>query len=99
MAEGYDYLYDCNTEKRLAIDKETGEALKSLLIEVPEGTFYVTPQQQRENAQKKERTNKKRLERKVTDETLGKYYFCGMYEKFKDLSPETLTKLIFLCTL
>lgn len=98
MAEGYKYICDSDTGEQFAIDRETGEVLKSVSLEVPEGTSYITPQQRRENEQKKKEQMRKRLSRKATDDALGRFYFCGIYEEFNDLSPETLAKLIYLCT-
>lgn len=103
MADGYNYICDGDTGERLAVDRETGEILKSISIEVPEGTTWITPQQKRENKKEEEKRQKKHLSRYVTNDKLGRFYWCRIYgdfttTNFRDLKSETVARLIYLCT-
>ena len=80
-----------------SINEESGEAkmLQAVLQEV--GTISYTPEQQEAYKKKKEAEQKRLLSRKA-NEPLGKYFFFTRQELFSNLSPETLTRFIYLAT-
>lgn len=81
----------------LAVDKTTGEVSHAIVCAVPEGSKIYTPAQQRAYEKLKEAQRKKYFAR-LSNSELGHYYFVSSAEKFKGLTPETVTRLIYLST-
>ena len=55
----YEAITDGATGKRYFINKDTGEATEAVTVEVPVGTVYYTPEQQKAYRKRKEREKEK----------------------------------------
>lgn len=64
---------------------------------MPVGSIYYTPEQQRNYKERKEREAEQALRREALC-PLGKFYFVLSEEQFQGVSPESVTRLIFLNT-
>lgn len=80
-----------------AVSHTTGEIVKTKWIEVPENSLIYTPDQLEIIKRKNEKAQKSYWQRK-SNKPLGRFYFILADEQFKDLSPETVTRLIYLNT-
>lgn len=81
----------------LAVNKNTGEVSETDTVCVPKGTFYSTPEQQKAYRQRKKSEQESYLHRK-NNEPLGDFFFIPIEECFNGISPETVTRLIYLNT-
>lgn len=92
---GYTYVETDNGS--VAIDEETGEVLPLNILYVPAGSHVFTPQAQRRNAEYKEQ-RRQFFKLKEQAAELGKFTFVSTFNDFRDLSPTTFTRLIYLST-
>lgn len=97
MAQGYEYFTDENSGQRGAIERTTGEVLSTHLVEVPSGTIFYTPEQQRAYKARKKAETEKEL-RRICNKPLGNFFFVLSQEQFDGIVPETVTRLIYLNT-
>lgn len=87
--------YDYSTPG-FAVDQSTGEAVETVLMEVPIGSRVYTPKRQQEYTKRKEQEEIRR--RSVSNnKALGKFVFLRNVP-YLDLSPETMTRLVYLNT-
>ena len=96
QATGYDYVAD--TEGfRYAVSELTGEVVPSVTLEVPAGTTMQTPDEQQRRREQEEK--RKILDaRKNVSDSLGGFYFVLSGEQFKEISPASVARLIYLNT-
>lgn len=90
----YDFIQDGLTGETCAVRTDTGEVFAAQYIPVVEGSYIISPVQQERSAQKKERAEKKLLRRTPQGK---EFYFARCSERFS-LSPETITRLLYLMT-
>lgn len=92
-ADTYNYEYQDN----YAINTNTGEVLDTVVFTAPAGSILYTPEQQEAYKMRKEIEHQKEIKRRNSKE-LGSFYFILAENPFPDLKPETVTKLIMLCS-
>lgn len=95
--KGYENFIDSTTGNVFAIERATGELYETVNVNMPVGSVYYTPEQQRYYKERKESEYKKGLRREAAS-PLGKFYFVLSDERFDGVSAETVTRLIFLNT-
>ncbi|MBR6619904.1 MAG: hypothetical protein IKK85_06140 [Clostridia bacterium] len=95
--KGYDFITDSETGELFGISRATGEVRKAAYIPVVEGTKCYDPESQEEYRAGKEQEQKKYLER-AANLPLGGFYFTSCNESFKNISAESVTRLIYLST-
>lgn len=87
--------------KQYEVNTDTGEATEMITMIVPLGTRWQTPDEQ-EKARKRRELLKQREEKKYYQQyfrkTLGQFYWIYANDAFSDLQPQTVTKLVMLCT-
>ena len=96
--EGYEIIRDPATGEVIGqLERATGEIYENLNVNIPVGSFYITPEQQRQRKANKEQAEKRR---RVQEENaaLGKFYFVPADTRFNGIMPETVTRLVFLAT-
>lgn len=81
----------------LAVNKNTGEVTEVDTTHAPKGTIYYTPEQQKAYKQRKQNEQASYFRRK-NNEPLGDFFFVPIEESFDGVSPETVTRLIYLNT-
>ena len=94
--QGYQYFTDDSGSTK-AVQVATGEVTDTVWMCLPIGTQIRTPEEivaQAEYLKLKEQNELRRLSNK----DLGKFFFISNEEDFKDLSPQTVTRLIYLNT-
>lgn len=94
--EGYEYFKNENGET-MAIETATGEIVDTFWTCLPVGSQIKTPDGvtiQRNYLQQKTQNHLKR----IANSELGKFFFISNQEEFKDLLPQTVTRLIYLNT-
>ena len=94
---GYEFFTDSETGKTLATDMRTGEIVETCTLTVPVGSNLITPQEQERNRAYKERAATyagRRLQRSDGN----KYFFTAQKETFSPISPESVARLIYLCS-
>ena len=95
----YEYFTDINTGREMAIETATGNVIDTVNVTAPIGTRFYTPAQQRAYIENREIEANRQLQRLSQKELpFGYYYFISSDEQFKDLTPETVTRLIYLNT-
>lgn len=95
--KGYYNITDDKTGKVFAVERATGELYETVNVDMPIGSIYYTPEQQRKYKEKKERERKKQMCISNANK-LGKFYFVLSDERFSELAPETVARLIYLNT-
>lgn len=88
-------------EKQYQINKTTGEATELMTVTLPIGSKWQTPKQQAAVKQWKEYQEAKKLKQQyisTVKSRLGNFYFILTDNVFLDVSPQTATRLIMLCT-
>lgn len=83
------------------VNTSTGEATEMISLLVPVGTTYKTPHQQkaaRDWAEMKKRIAEKKHYKQLATKELGHFYWLLANNIFSDLQPQTVTKLVMLCT-
>lgn len=83
------------------VNQSTGEATEMISLLVPIGTTYRTPEQQaayRARQALQEEYNQKEQYKQLVRSELGNFYFILTNNIFSDVTPQTATKLIMLCT-
>lgn len=90
--KGYEYLDDNH-----AIQRSTGEVVSASMQQVITGSITYTPEQQEAYKKRKESEAKKAIQ-KASNKPLGRYYFANSEQRYKDLSPQTMARLIYLGT-
>ena len=87
--------------KQYKVNTDTGEATEMITIIAPIGTKWQTPEQQ-ENARRRAEFIKQKEEKeyykKLVGRELGHFYWILADNAFSDLQPQTVTKLLMLCT-
>lgn len=94
--EGYEYFKNDNGETK-AVQTATGEIVDTFWTCLPVGSQIKTPDGvtiQRNYLQQKTQNHLKR----IANSELGKFFFISNQEEFKDLLPQTVTRLIYLNT-
>lgn len=87
--------------KQFKVNTSTGEVTEMISLLVPIGTTYKTPHQQkaaREWAKMKKRIAEKEHYKKLVGKELGHFYWIMADDVFSDLQPQTVAKLVMLCT-
>ena len=86
------------------IDESTGEYVPADICYIPKGSRIITPKQQEELKKKKmlleeKRNNdeEKKIRRTITNK-IGNFFFIMQNECFDGISPENVTRLIYLLT-
>lgn len=97
IQNGYDYILDDETGTFKAISRSTGEITEAVQHILPYGTKCYTPESQRLYKERKEQERKHNI-RRLKEKELGNFYFTSRKEDFTDISPESLTRLIYLNT-
>jgi len=97
VLKDYDLITDGGTGETQLIDKATGECKRTYTVTIPEGTKIITPKDQERNEERKKHCELKQRRRWVSN-SLGGYFFVSTGEQFKDISPESVTRLIYLNT-
>lgn len=97
IQKGYDYILDDETGNFKAISRSTGEITEAVQHILPYGTICYTPESQRLYKERKEQEQNHNI-RRLKEEELGNFYFTSRKEDFADISPESLTRLIYLNT-
>ena len=89
----YEYFTDDNGITK-AVQTSTGEVFEMKTVTVPIGTKIYTPQQQKIYADKKQTEQLKK--QALSD--LG--HFCFIYGSniYKEISPSSVTRLVYICT-
>lgn len=95
--QGYEYITDSNTGRTLAIRRATGEVSETIQCCLPTGTISYTPESQEMYREQRAREQMKKL-RRIKNDPLGNFYFVPSNEQFVGLSPETVTRLIYINT-
>lgn len=87
--------------KQYRINTKTGEVTEMLTITIPYGSKVRTPEQQ-EQAKKRAEFLKRREEKayykRLVGKELGHFYWIFADNAFSDLTPQTVAKLVMLCT-
>lgn len=103
-AKGYDYVMEECTGKILAVQRTTGAVLDTVATIVPVGSITYTPEQQEEYKRRKELERQleeakmlRGLQRGCND-PLGYFYFVKKQAPLSNISPESLTRLVYLNT-
>lgn len=92
----YDYITGADG-KQIAVKATTGECHDTITLTVPLGTQLITPEQQRENAESKNRREAEHW-RRATNASLGQFCLVETSQDFPDLSPQTAARLVFINT-
>lgn len=95
--QGYEYIADESTGKTMAVRRSTGEISEAVNITVPYGSIIYTPESQEQYKERKEQERRNEL-RRLTGKPLGSFYFVPVSERFANIAPETVTRLIYLNT-
>ena len=105
VREDEDYVYLLNDSGQpFALNKRTGELEDAVRELLPVGTLARTPEQQRQHAQwkaaqeAKQNSRAGRLQRRQTQNPLGNFFFAQSEDACNDVSPQTLTRLVYLAT-
>ena len=80
--KGYEIITDHRNGQRLAIHLSTGEVMRAVPVEVPEGTIFYTPEQQAEYRERKRIEDERRMKEAMLamqNDALGYYYFATTY--------------------
>lgn len=103
LLKGYELVADDNGN-RAFVDIGTGEVIPAISQYVPAGSITYTPQSQELYRKRKEEAKakedaimRKQYSRKINKE-LGSYYFAEAKDLRGELSPQSITRLIFLAT-
>ncbi len=94
--KGYDYYRD-EAGALKALNRDTGEITDAVETVLPVGTISYTPEQQERYKERKALENRAYLQRANNTE-LGHFYFANKGEPFNAVSPENVTRLIYLNT-
>ena len=104
VEQGYSFFTDGETGQRYAVRNSTGEVTRALEMEVVEGSYVVTPEQQEAAKRRRdglleklEQEEQKRFRNENLKE-LGKYYFFAVCKDFAGLSDASVARLVFLAT-
>lgn len=90
--EGYKYLDDNH-----AIQLSTGEVVDASMQQIVSGSITYTPEQQQAYKDRKARESKEAIKR-MANKPLGRYYFVNSEQRYQDISPQTVARLIYLGT-
>lgn len=95
--QGYEYIADESTGKTMVVRRSTGEISEAVNITVPYGSIIYTPESQERYKERKDQERRNEL-RRLTGKPLGSFYFVPASERFANIAPETVTRLIYLNT-
>lgn len=87
--------------KQFEINTDTGEATELITITIPYGSAVRTPEQQeqaRRRAEYLKCREEKAYYKKFVGKELGHFYWIIAENAFSDLAPQTVAKLVMLCT-
>ena len=87
--------------KQYRINTETGEVTEMLTITIPYGSTVRTPEQQEQAKKRAEflkRREGKAYYKRLVGKELGHFYWIFADNAFSDLTPQTVAKLVMLCT-
>lgn len=101
IARGYEYFDDPMTGQRLAVSLSTGEVTRATVMEVPEGSICLTPEQQEAYEERRKLEEERRMKAAMLamqNDDLGRFYFVSTEREYDCISPATLARLIYLCT-
>ena len=94
----YEKVYDQETGELIGyIDPTSGEYIEKITIDIPSGSVWYTPQQQRNYKARKEREAEQRVSNRFND-PLGPYFFIHADEQFEGIAPEHVMRLIYLAS-
>ena len=94
--QSYEYITD-DSDNILAVNKSTGEIIETETAYCPKGSFICTPEQQKAYRQRKQNEQESYFRRK-NNKPLGEFFFAPVDETFNGISPESVTRLIYLNT-
>ena len=89
--------YEYTDDGQYVTDIATGERIKTVTITTVQGSRIITPQQKK-TFEKQRQLDAAKSYSKSANGPLGKFFFVFGDERFCGLSPETITRLIFLNT-
>ena len=92
----YDYM-ELPTGESIAVNRETGEVYETIICRLPVGTSIITPAQKEEVKKIRKQRMKNELCATISKE-LGGFCFVDCNEKFDDIQPSSLIRLIYLGT-
>lgn len=95
--QGYDLITDNNGEIKW-FQHSTGEIVDGRVIFVPEGSKLYTPESQEAYENFKQQEAKRKMRRQQKTDLGNSYYFVCRDEKFIDLKPAIVARLIYLAT-
>ena len=96
--EGYEEIIDPMTGNVTGqVERATGELYENRNVNVPAGTIFYTPEQQRQRAINAKQAQARR-QRGRSNSSLGRFYYVPIHTEFEGLTPETVTRLIYLAT-
>lgn len=96
--EGYDEHTDPETGEKSWIDRETGELVESIPVDLVKGSIVITPQQQKVREQWKKEAQR-RSYGKTTRKGLGRNFtFVACDPQLRRLQPATAARLTVLST-
>lgn len=90
----YEFVTLEGSDDVVAIDKDTGEIVETVLVREPRGTVSYTPAQQREYKERKE----KELVAILRRTSNKKFVLINAQCHYKDISPQSAIRLMFLST-
>lgn len=90
-------IVDRTTGKIYDVDPNTGEATEMITMTVPVGTVCYTPKQQEAHRDKRQREDAAYWNKRNKN-ALGRFFFVPEAQQFPGLSPESVTRLIYLLT-
>ena len=94
---GYDYIVDSETGESLAVQRSTGEVLPAVNVTVPAGSGIITPEAREAERERREQQREYFLEKQIP-KILGKFYCLALNNRFENLSPSAVARLVYLGT-
>ena len=94
----YEEVYDQETGELIGyIDPTNGEFIKNITVDMPSGSFHITPLQLQIYKARKECEAEQQVRHRFND-LLGPYFFIRADEQFEGIAPEHVIRLIYLAT-
>lgn len=95
--QGYETITDPNTGEKRMFKRSTGEVVESVNVDIPVGSYVSTPEdiEERERIRAQQRDY---FKQKEYDNQLGKFSFVAASQRFSDISPQTVARLVYLST-
>ena len=92
----YEYFSHPENGETLAANRRTGEVIETMTVICPVGSRVTTPEQRKRNKEKAARGTLRRLSNR--DLPFGHFCFVSLEERFENMSPENLARLVYLST-